>query len=269
MKIQWLGTAAAEGWPAIFCQCEHCREAAARGGREIRTRSGALIDDVLLIDLNPDLYHQKLTHQLDLGNVRDVLVTHRHGDHFQPSVLHFLAPVYAHRDNPPPLRVHASSAVLEQLPEDPHYTLHTRTPGDQFETQCHSVTVLPAVHGAPLSQFFLIERDNTSILYAHDTDLFSDEAWDILQARVRQPISLVSMDCTNGPLPHNYIGHMGFEDNIAMKEQLLARGLADANTRFICNHFSHNGGTLYREATERMAPHGFDISYDGMIVQLG
>ena len=27
MKITFLGTAAAEGFPAIFCNCEHCREA--------------------------------------------------------------------------------------------------------------------------------------------------------------------------------------------------------------------------------------------------
>ena len=56
MKLQFLGTAAAEGIPGIFCQCAVCQEARRKGGRFIRTRSQALIDDRLLIDLNADTY---------------------------------------------------------------------------------------------------------------------------------------------------------------------------------------------------------------------
>ena len=54
MKFQYLGTAAAEGWPAVFCRCEACEEAARRGGKNIRTRSQALVNDDLLLDLPPD-----------------------------------------------------------------------------------------------------------------------------------------------------------------------------------------------------------------------
>ena len=70
MKIQWIGTAAAEGWPAVFCQCQACRRAALLGGKNIRTRLGAIIDDILLLDLNPDLYAQKLHFGLDLCRIR-------------------------------------------------------------------------------------------------------------------------------------------------------------------------------------------------------
>ena len=48
MKITYLGTAAAEAIPALFCNCEWCRRAAANGGKDVRTRSQALIDDCLL-----------------------------------------------------------------------------------------------------------------------------------------------------------------------------------------------------------------------------
>ena len=50
MKIKYLGTAAAEGVPAIFCRCEVCRKSKAAGGRNIRTRSQSIIDDRLLLD---------------------------------------------------------------------------------------------------------------------------------------------------------------------------------------------------------------------------
>lgn len=48
MKLQYLGTAAAEGWPALFCECDHCKRAKEAGGRNIRTRSQAVIDDTLM-----------------------------------------------------------------------------------------------------------------------------------------------------------------------------------------------------------------------------
>ena len=61
MKLQYLGTAAAECWPAIFCECPACLEAARRGGKNIRHRSGAIVDDRVLIDLSaaPKLSRQR------------------------------------------------------------------------------------------------------------------------------------------------------------------------------------------------------------------
>ena len=50
MKIQFLGTAAAEGFPAIFCNCEYCNKARELKGKNIRTRSQAIIDDKILLD---------------------------------------------------------------------------------------------------------------------------------------------------------------------------------------------------------------------------
>ena len=48
MKLQFLGTAAAEGFPALFCQCENCKRARELGGRNIRSRSQALVDGKIL-----------------------------------------------------------------------------------------------------------------------------------------------------------------------------------------------------------------------------
>lgn len=56
MKIKYLGTAAAEGIPAIFCECANCKRSRMLGGKNIRTRSQAIIDDVLLIDFPAVVY---------------------------------------------------------------------------------------------------------------------------------------------------------------------------------------------------------------------
>ena len=56
MKLKYLGTAAAEGIPVLFCDCDVCKKSMQLGGRNIRTRSQAIIDNTLLIDFPPDTY---------------------------------------------------------------------------------------------------------------------------------------------------------------------------------------------------------------------
>ena len=65
MKLTYLGTAAAEGWPAAFCNCDGCRAARRLGGRNIRTRSQALVDDALLLDFPCDAWLHALRQGLD------------------------------------------------------------------------------------------------------------------------------------------------------------------------------------------------------------
>ncbi len=68
MEIQYLGTAAAEGLPALFCDCETCRRARDMGGKEMRTRTQSVVDGKLLIDLPPDTYTHALNYHLRLNN---------------------------------------------------------------------------------------------------------------------------------------------------------------------------------------------------------
>ena len=272
MIVQWLGTAAAEGWPALFCQCEACREAERRGGRNIRSRHGGLIDGKLLIDLNPDLLYQKQRFGLDLGEVTDIIVTHFHSDHLTPTTLGLMFPVMAHRGDKPPLRIHGSAKVLSLLNNHGgRVELIETSDGVSFEAGGCRVTPLPAVHAGEgnQAQIYLIEKGGASLLWAHDTDLFCEEAWRILQEKVKHPLSAASLDCTNGPLPHeNYRGHMGFEQDVEIARLLTQRGMADAKTLFVCNHFSHNGHVLYEEAQARMDKYGFVVAYDGMKKEL-
>ncbi|MFC5653270.1 hypothetical protein ACFPYJ_29980 [Paenibacillus solisilvae] len=74
MKIHFLGTAAAEGFPNAFCRCDACREAWKRGGKNIRTRSSVIIDDRIKVDYSPDSYMQALRDRIDLGAIEHLIV---------------------------------------------------------------------------------------------------------------------------------------------------------------------------------------------------
>ena len=84
MKIKYLGTAAAEGIPAVFCECETCQKAMSLGGKNIRTRSQALIDGKLLIDFPADTYIHSLMYGIKLCDIKHCLITHSHSDHLYP-----------------------------------------------------------------------------------------------------------------------------------------------------------------------------------------
>src|SRR2546423_13651603 len=90
MRIKLLGTGAAEGWPGLFCRCEICRPSRELGGKTLRSRSSALIDGVLKIDLPADTLHHVLTQRLDMTKAETLLFTHGHDDHFAVRELQYM-----------------------------------------------------------------------------------------------------------------------------------------------------------------------------------
>ena len=65
MKVKLLGTGAADGIPAFFADSRVCRHAREHGGKNIRTRAAAIVDDHLKLDLGPDSFHQMVANNLD------------------------------------------------------------------------------------------------------------------------------------------------------------------------------------------------------------
>lgn len=285
MKIRFLGTAAAEGIPSLFCTCDHCKYARKAKGKAVRTRSGAIIDDVLKLDFGPDSYVHMLNNDLAYSDVHSVLITHSHEDHFLPTDLAFRRDGFSHLpENDPPMTVYGNAKVGEML--KPHMcremAFGLMKPFVPVEIEGYTVTALQGVHcrtteaetfpvtfeGETVYRsedalFYLVEKDGKSILYAHDTDEFTPEDMDFLAGR---KIDLISLDCTNAAYQADYIGHMGAADNLRMREKLLANGAADAHTVFVANHFSHNG-MIAHEKLEAMMP-GFVVAYDGMMLEI-
>ncbi|MCQ2385197.1 MAG: hypothetical protein MJ078_00755, partial [Clostridia bacterium] len=87
MKLTYFGTAAYEGIPALFCECAICKEAARLGGKNIRTRAQALVDDCILLDFGPDTLLHVQKYGIPLYQIPVLLITHSHSDHLYPSDL--------------------------------------------------------------------------------------------------------------------------------------------------------------------------------------
>ena len=276
MKIKYLGTAAAEGVPAIFCHCEVCKYAREHKGKNIRTRSQAMIDDSILVDFGPDTYLHLLQYDLDITELEHCLITHVHKDHLGEEALLYRKRGFANlKEGTKPLTVYGSQDVGDALKpdengkvtEDGSLFFRELKPYEPVQIGEYTITTLPAYHGTDNPLFYMIEKDGKCLLYAHDTDIVKEEVWEYLvQNQIR--FDLVSMDCTEGLKHIEYHGHMNLERDMIVKNRMLENGIANEKTIFICNHFSHNGQATYEAACEFAAQNGLVISYDGMEVEI-
>lgn len=276
MRFKYLGTAAAEGWPAMFCQCEACKKARKAGGKNIRTRSQAVVDDKLLIDFPADTYMHVLYQGLDLANIQHCLITHNHSDHLYPADIEIRGGVFAHLFLERCLTFYGTEGVgaqikgtIEQVKftENRRAAFQTITPFVPFAVDEYTVTPLRADHSAHSDPvIYIIEKGDKKLLYANDTGYFTEETWNYLEKNITG-FDFVSLDCTCILIDCKR-GHMGFDTCVTVKERLTDMGCANKNTTFCLHHFSHNGSLIYDELVPKALEKGFLVSYDGMTIDI-
>lgn len=271
MKLQYLGTAAAEGWPALFCECDHCRRARAAGGNNIRTRSQALLDDKLVIDFPADTYLHILKHGLNTSLWTGVIFTHAHPDHFYPEDLFLHRPPYSHGVGALQLYLTQSAAgkIKDRLSHSDewadHLLFHVIEDFKPFYQDAYEITPLRADHDPSQdAHIYCISDGKKTLLYAHDTGYFTDDTWAYLKGR---HFDLISLDCTYGALPTHRKGHMSIDVCAEVTQRLEEEKCIDGNTLRIINHFSHNSLKIYDEMVPFARQYGFDVSFDGKIIE--
>ena len=277
MKLQYLGTAAAEGVPAIFCECETCMKSNAAGGRNIRTRSQALVDDKLLIDFPADTYMHFLEHNVPLTSINHCLITHSHPDHLYPAELPMRKKGFSYiYKNNAPLSFYSDEDGFKMISDakarydisDEDLTVKKIALYKAFDVGGYSVTALRAAHDPKSTPVvFLIEKDGKTLFYSNDTSEYPEESMEYLKT-LKKPIDVISLDCTEGCSNTTYVGHLNLDRCVMLRSELYDIGAADDHTIFILNHFSHNGGNIvYDDFVKIAAENNFEVSYDGMVIE--
>ena len=277
MKLTYLGTAAAEGWPAVFCNCEYCLKAKKAGGKNIRTRSQAIIDNDLLIDFGPDTYMHALNNQLDLSAVKNCIITHSHTDHFMPVDLMFRNTEYfAHNLTNEIMHIYGNEKVLEKYddyfksPEDSKKNgveLHLLELYKEVQIGDYLITPLRANHANGENAFvFVIKKNNKTILYLNDTGRPFDDFYEYFKNN-KIHADLISYDCTFVVLP-SCAGHLGLDSIQELREKLTDLGVCDENTKHVITHFSHNGKLIHDELVPEGEKLGLITAYDGFSIEV-
>ncbi len=282
MKLQFLGTGAAEGVPAEFCDCEVCREVRLRGEKEFHTRSQLLIDGELSVDFPPDAYYHSLRFGVRLAEIRYLLVTHSHMDHFYAHDFVLRGYKYA-KGLGGPLQIFGNEEVKrvfdectrremrKDVSENVKFTVIE--PFVPFRFGEYTATALKARHSREeCALVYLIEKGGKRYLHLTDTGRLPEESLDFLSAFLRKEgaaVNFVTFDCTFLYCPTGESArHMNLCDNAALREEFLARGIADGHTVYAITHFSHNSDPLSETLARAEREYGMIAAFDGMTLEI-
>ena len=278
MRIKFLGTGAAEGVPAAFCECEVCREVRRRGEGEFHTRSQILIDGELSIDYPPDAYAHSLRFGFEQAGIKYLFVTHSHMDHFYAHdfVLRgykYCSPVRE------PLYIFGNAEVKKVFEECTRRELKEEVASGLFfvvaEPFCertfgeYTVFPLRAQHSKTEDALtFYIRKGDKGYLHLTDTGRLPKESLDRLEAYLKEKgwqADLVTFDCTFLFRTAGEVSrHMGLGDNMVMKEELTARGLVNEGTMYAITHYSHNNLPLKETLLRAEKEYGVVAAFDGL-----
>lgn len=272
MKIHIYGTSASEGFPALFCECQYCRTARQRGGKNIRTRASVQIDENILIDFSPDTYAHVVYGGLNLTEIKYLLVTHSHSDHFYAADLSGIFPPMAVTATERKLIVYGNQEIENIMDNTLHSgykeRINFRKVKAFYPFQIDKYTVMPvrAEHMKDEECYlYIIDSAGKTVLYGQDSAIFPEDTWQELKL---WKFDCVIMDCTSVDQDQYFDCHMGLHDNIRIKERMEREGMADNQTKFVATHFAHTFAPYHERLTELFKPYGIIPAYDGMEIEV-
>jgi len=284
MLITFLGTSAANAFPEAFCKCKNCEQARLLGGPSLRKRSALLINDDLLIDLGPDIMAASQMHDFSLVNIQYCLQTHPHADHLDLSHLLSRSPDYG-VVGAPVLNFYASTETIAKAAETFNRDLadfdllsqeaetylnlkiHQIEPLQPFSFGHYSVIAFPANHAPKMgAMLYAIESGGRTIFYGTDTATFFERTWQAFHQH-KMRFDIVILDHTYGPHEPGS-DHLSALQVVEHVNRMREEGFLCPDARVFATHIAHEGNPAHPELEEFSIPNGYEIAYDGLILEL-
>lgn len=267
MNIRLLGTGGADGVPGLYSDSRVSQYARKHGGRDIRSRSSALVDDCLKLDLGPDTWSQMARDGLDARDWTALLFTHSDADHFAPDELMYtLYPfndfefagfvVYAN------LKI--CRRILEKFPEWP-VEMRTTKSFERFQHGGYEIFPVRAHHLTEEDAHnFVISDSKSTLLYGTDTGIWDDPTWEALQGI---KLDCLILECSEGFASTAYDGHLDANEFEMVLNRLRKQGTVSDQTKVWTTHHSQQGEATYDELCRHFEPMGVNIGYDGVNIE--
>lgn len=286
--LQFLGTGAAEGIPSPFCRCPVCENARQKGGKEIRFRSSFRLSKEVLIDFGPDIFASCARLGVDLCDLRHILITHTHEDHFDLGSLTLKTLLY--HENDARIQIYFNGDAyqilnaLDRMGCDgrEHYFTEELQKGFDFHRlsffePCrigeHTVTPVKGEHPAHFEKnaasYLLDLSDGRRLLYALDTGYYSDETLRFLRDR---PLDLLVIECTFGSMERGDkpYSHQDLHSVLYLCRQLYEQGTLTDRSRVYLTHINQVQSYTHEDFEEicakqrQVLPYSIFPAYDGM-----
>ena len=275
MKIKYYGTGDGYGIPEPFCSCHLCKYAREHRGKDIRTRSQATIDDIM-IDCSKDLLAHEIFYGLDMRKYRHVFITHAHPDHYDGGDMcsryqdngewHVYLPMETAKKESE--RINALRQHNTLTPPNRFPFIHDIKTFEPLQVGGYRSTALPSYHSPSTETvLYIIEHKGKSVFWIHDSGLLKEEAIAYLKS-IDICFDAVSMDCTLKRGSFFTPAHMDILQCNETKELLAKIGRIDEHTVCILSHIGHLVETTHEELSKEAKEYGFIVAYDTMEVEI-
>ena len=279
MEIKYYGTSAGAGIPEIFCSCRVCTHARENRGKNIRTRSQAVIDGKLSLDFSVDTFMHTIYGGLDMTKINHILITHAHHDHFlkedvisryqglkDPLYFYCSAQSGAELKKVADAREQLFLSGKKQRTDDCRVEVIELDYFKPIKILDYTVTPLRARHAAPLgAMIYIIQSENKNILWAHDTGLLPPDTEEYIKAS-GIVFDFVSLDCTlkrGAPITES---HMDLDRCVETVKTLRENGNIKDDTKIVLSHIGHLVEKTHEEFQKEADEFNFMVAYDGMSV---
>lgn len=280
MKITMLGTAAI-GYPFAFCNCNNCKLARLHKGKSLRKRASILINDDLIIDLGPDTQTAMNMYGKDMSNIKYLLQTHIHTDHYDEGLLCTRVPymannqidlleIYAHPTclNIMSKRVNEyedADLITKEGSKKLNVKSKSLTAGEIINVGSYKVKAIETTHDEKHgSLLYVVSQNNKNIFYATDTPSLTENALNQLK---NIQLDVIIMDHTFGNTEYSF-AHLNEKLFIEQINKLKEINCINENTKIYGTHISHEGNSFHEEIEKRAISNGYHIAYDGLEINV-
>ena len=278
MKIKFLGTSGAEGFPALACSCSYCKKAKRLKGKNIRTRSQTIIDSRLLIDFGPDTLAHFHQYNINFNKINNILITHHHEDHLCVSELLYTNNIFKNKKDNHIVNVYLSQTSFDHI-EKYIYLRFEKSPSefyqnikfhiikafDEIDIDGYKITPLMANHMAIKDEAFvyLIRKNEQTFLYFCDSGTVLPETYDYLKNNNIQIDSII-FDCAKGKSDDSYKGHMNIDDVVKMSDAFISDKILKDKKKLYLTHISHKGKLNHEEFVKAVKKYSLKVAFDGL-----
>lgn len=251
MKILFLGTSAGWPLPRLGCDCHTCRS---KNSKDIRFRPAVLVNDSLLIDAPPDIYHELTRLKVETPKITGLLITHAHPDHIHG--FYDLTHLYNRQEKTPkliaPLEVLNGLRRFHRLPLKPFKPEIVR-PKTVIEHEKIKISFFPVKHSRVPCYGIKIKADKIFVYIPDFVKLPKPERKQI------RDVHLLALDGSSLGKRGQTRTHQSIEEGLQLAKRLKPK---------LC-YFTHLGHITgrHQELEKFVQEHGgrnFHVAYDGL-----
>lgn len=268
MKLTFLGTGAPEGNPSPFCDCVNCRYVRKKKGKNLRIQASLLVNNDLLLDFGPDVSRGFNKLGLSMSQLKYVLVTHCHFDHF------YSANLFYRKIGPRttklggllilgPERMCTQSADWLDKSKEQLVTFKTIEPFKKYSigpyvVSTFAITQQDAFAGKGMG--YVIANKATTVFYGVDSYIFPDQSLKMMGSYI---FDVVILDETFGYKEPPAKDHHNIPLFFQTIDKLKKLGAITLKTRIFTQHMSHHNPP-HDKLVSIMTKKHVIVPYDGL-----